>query len=135
MCSMSMILLVSNVSLTGVISLVAFIDIYLTFCPCVFSNVSSNGLPEKMHSHRLHLVGFSPLWFFKNDSSNCLHKQMYSHIGFIYLLFLAVHFQMFPQIACINGCIITLVAFVGLFSTVHFQMSPQMACPRRCKVT
>ena len=30
--------------------------------------------------------------------------------------------------ACMRGCIITLVAFVWLFSCVCFQMGPQMAC-------
>ena len=32
---------------------------------------------------------------------------------------------MCPQIACLKGCKITLVAFVGLFSTMGFLMSPQ----------
>ena len=39
---------------------------------------------------------------------------------------------MFPQIVCLRGCIVTLVAFVGLFSTVYFQMCPQITCPRGC---
>ena len=40
-------------------------------------------------------------------------------------------FQMSPQIAFLNGCIVTLVAFVWLFSTVSHQMSPQIAFHRR----
>ena len=44
-------------------------------------------------------------------------------------------FQMCPQITCLRGCIVTLVAFVWLFSTVRFQMSLQIACLRGCKVT
>jgi len=43
--------------------------------------------------------------------------------GFICSTF-NVCFQMFPQIACLWGCKVTLVAFVWLFSTVRFQMSP-----------
>ena len=42
---------------------------------------------------------------------------------------------MCPQIACIRGCIITLVAFVCLFSTVSFQMYPQFTCLSRCIIT
>ena len=48
-------------------------------------------------------------------------------------------FQLFPQIAwiwawawaCLNGCIITLVAFAWLFST----MSPQISCLNGCIIT
>ena len=40
-----------------------------------------------------------------------------------------------PQMACLRGCIFTLVAFVWLFPTVYFKMCPQIACPRRGKVT
>ena len=42
-------------------------------------------------------------------------------------------FQMPPQIACLCGCKVTLIAFIWLFSNVCFQMSPQITCPRRCK--
>ena len=45
-----------------------------------------------------------------------------------------VCFQMGPQMACMSGCIITLVASVWLFSTLHFQMCPQIACLNRCKI-
>ena len=38
---------------------------------------------------------------------------------------MTVHLQMFSQIACIRGGIVTLVTFVRLFSTVYFQMSLQ----------
>ena len=34
------------------------------------------------------------------------------------------------QTPCMGGCKVTLVAFVLLFVTVHFQMRPQMACMR-----
>ena len=70
-----------------------------------------------------------------NVSSNCLAKKRHSHIGCICRLFSTVHFQMSPQMGCPRGCIITLVAFVWLFSTVHFQMCPQIVCPRRGIVT
>ena len=42
---------------------------------------------------------------------------------------------MYPQITCMRGCKITLVAFVWLFFIVRFQMCPQNVCPRRCIVT
>ena len=56
-------------------------------------------------------------------------------VTLVVLLFSAVRFQMFPQIACFNGCKVTLVTFVWFFSTVRFQMCPQIACIRGCKVT
>ena len=60
---------------------------YVFFHRCVFSNVSSNLLPEKMHSH----IGCTCLTFlhyaFSNVSSNCLPEKMHSHIGCIYLTF------------------------------------------------
>ena len=40
-----------------------------------------------------------------------------------------------PQIACLRGCIITMVAFVWLYSTMNFQVSPQIACLRGCVIT
>ena len=46
--------------------------------------------------------------------------------GCICLAFSSVYFQMSPQMACLRGCKVTLVAFVWLFSTVYFQMSPQI---------
>ena len=61
---------------------------------------------------------------------------MQSHIGCICLTFLHCAFTyMSPQMACLNGWRVTLVAFVLIFPTVRFQMCPQMACPRRSKVT
>ena len=37
--------------------------------------------------------------------------------------------------ACVWGCIITLIAFAGSFSTVRFQICPQISCPREGKIT
>ena len=37
--------------------------------------------------------------------------------------------------ACVWGCILTLIAFVGSFSTVRFQICPQISCPREGKIT
>ena len=42
---------------------------------------------------------------------------------------------MSAQTACIWGCILTLIAFVGSFSTVRFQICPQISCPREGKIT
>ena len=44
-------------------------------------------------------------------------------------------FQMCPQIACLKGCKITLVASVELFSTMGFLMSPQRTWNRAAEVT
>ena len=95
--------------------------INLTFLRDAFSNVSSNGMHEMMHSH----TGCIFLIF----SLLCRFKRVFS------ILFFTVPRQMYSQAVCPRGCIVTLVAFVWLFSTVGFQMSPQIACLRGCKVT
>ena len=46
-----------------------------------------------------------------------------------------VRFQMSPQIACLLGYKLTLVALVGLSSTMRFQMCPESACMGGCIVT
>ena len=55
------------------------------FLHCAFSNVPSNGLPERMYSH----IGCICLIFlhcvFSNVSSNCLHMRMHNHTGSICL--------------------------------------------------
>ena len=55
-------------------------------------------------------------------------KQQKLNIGSIYLALSSVHFQMCPEMACLRGCILALVAFVWLFTTVCFQMVPQNVC-------
>ena len=59
----------------------------LTFLDCVFSNVSSNFLPEKRHSH----IGCICLALlhcaFSNVSSNYLLVRMHNHTGYICLSF------------------------------------------------
>ena len=79
----------------------------LTFLCCVPSNVLSNYLLEKLHSH----------------------------IGCIFCLFTYERFQTSPQMACLRVCIVALETFLEPFSTVRFQTSPQMACQRGCIVT
>ena len=85
--------------------------ICLSFLHCDFSNGSSNDLPERMHKHK----GCICLSFlhcaFSNVSSKHLDQSRHNHIGCICLIFTTVHFQMSPQIACLRGCVITLVAF------------------------
>ena len=53
----------------------------LAFLHCVFSNESSNRMPEQMQSH----IDCTFLTFlhceFLNASSNCLPEKMHSHIG------------------------------------------------------
>ena len=127
--------------------------ICLTLPHCVFSNVSSNFLPQKRRSH----IGCIWLTFphyvfsnvpsnyylhqrmlnhtggicltclpcaFLNVSSNSLPERMQNHIGYICLTFPTVRFHVFLQIACLRGYKVTLVTFVWLFSNVYFQMCP-----------
>ena len=49
--------------------------------------------------------------FFSTVSSNCLPEQMQSRIDCICIPFSRVSFQMCPQNACPNSCIVALVAF------------------------
>ena len=64
------------------------ICIYMVFLHCVFSNVSSNDLHQRMHSH----TGYIYLTFlhcaFSNASSNRLHDTTHSHTGCICVTFL-----------------------------------------------
>ena len=98
-------------------------------------NVISKHLDQSMHSHiGCIYLAFFHCAFLMCPQMACLRGYIVALIAFIWL-FSAVRFQMGPQMACLRGCIVTLVAFVWLFSTVHFQMGPQMACLRGCIVT
>ena len=61
-----------------------------TFLHCVFSNVSSNGFPERMHTH----IGCICLAFlhcvFSNEPSNSPPMKTHSRIGCICLIFLSL---------------------------------------------
>ena len=59
--------------------------ICLTFLHCVFSNVSSNHLPELMHNHTGCICLTFPQCVFSNVSSIFLPRLVYSRIGSIYL--------------------------------------------------
>ena len=64
-----------------------------TFLHCVFSNVSSNVVPEKRHSHIV-CIGLTFLHCeFSYVSSNCLPQKRHSHIGCICLFFLHFNFS------------------------------------------
>ena len=63
----------------------------------------------------------------------CLRGCVVTLVAFVFL-FSTVRFQMHPQIACPGRCKVTLVAFFRLFPTVYFQMRPQITCRRRCKI-
>ena len=69
-----------------------------TFLHCVFSNVSSNVVPEKRHSHIV-CIGLTFLHCeFSYVSSNCLPEKRHSHIDCIRLAFLhCVSLQMCPK--------------------------------------
>ena len=51
------------------------------------------------------------------------------------ITFPIVHFNMFPQLACLMECKITLAAFVRHLFTVCLQMSIKMPSPRLCIFT
>ena len=79
--------------------------------------------------HWLHLCGFfSIVCLQMSPQMGCLRGFKVTLVAFVWLCS-TVCFQMFPQIACLRGCIVTLVAFIRLLSTVCLQMSPQIACP------
>ena len=101
--------------------LVSFAGLFsATFYHRVFSNVSSNGLPEMMHSH----IGYIYLVFlhcvFSYVYSNNLDQSMHSHTGSICLTFLHCAFsnvssdhlprRMYSHIGCI-----CLTGIVSLF--------------------
>ena len=57
---------------------------------------------------------------FQNVNSNCVHKGCVISLVVFVWFFSIVHFQMCPQMTCLNRYIVALVAFVGLFSRVGF---------------
>ena len=96
-----------------------------------FSNVSSNCMQEHSCTGCNYLISHHCVF------SNCLlgaYKLHWLNLLSVWL-FPGVGFQMCPQIACLSGCIITLVAFVWLLTTMHFEMCPQCACIIWYKVT
>ena len=70
--------------------------ICFAFLHCAFSNVSSNRLPERMQSHIGHICLTFLHCEFSNVSSNWLPKRMHSHIGCICLTFLHCAFSNVP---------------------------------------
>ena len=77
-------------------TLITFVQFCLTCLHCVFSNESSNYLPDRMQSR----IGCICLTFlhcvFSNESSNGLREQMNSHIGYI------CTFSLFSPLSCNN---------------------------------
>ena len=78
--------------------------ICFTFLHCVFSNGSSNRLPEKMHSrigciHMTYISVRFQIW-----------RSKVALVAFVWL-FSTVCFQMSPQIACLGRSKVTLVAW------------------------
>ena len=98
---------------------------YSTFLNCVSSDVSSNGLPQRVHAH----IGCICLTFL-----HCVFSVVFivwsrgckvTLVAFV-CLFPCVYFQMCPQRTKIRAGVFTLVALVWLFFTVCFQMCLQM---------
>ena len=67
------------------------------FLHCVFSNVSSNCLHQKMQIHTGCICLTFLHYVFSNASSKCLNKRMQSRIGCIYLTFLHFVFLNVPS--------------------------------------
>ena len=86
--------------------------ICLIFLHCVFSNVSSNCLHQRMHSH----IGCICLTFlhcvFSNVSSNRLYVRMHSHIGCICWTFLHCAFSNVSSKRLHRRYKVTLTAFI-----------------------
>ena len=95
----------------------------------MFSSVSSNGLPEKRHSHIGYICLILLHCAFSNVSSNCLPERRHNHIGCILLTFLHCAFSNVSSKSLdLNrqshiGCI------CSNFSIVRFQMCAQIAWP------
>ena len=76
-----------------------------------------------------------PLCIFKCALKELGSVQAKLHWLHLFGFFSTVHFHVFPQMACLKGCKVTLVTFVWLFPTVHVHVFLQIACLRGCKVT
>ena len=92
--------------------------ICLTFLQCELSNVSSKRVHKRLQSHTGCICLSFPHCALSNAFSNCLHERMHNCTACL---------QMCPQMACIRGCIITLVSWPGFICStfnVCFQMFP-----------
>ena len=106
--------------------------IRLILLHCVFSNVSSNCLPQRMQNYTGGICWTFLHYGLSYVSSKNLDQ---SHTGCICFVFLHCGFSKFPQIACPRRCKVTLFAFVRPLSPVGFHMSPQIGCIIACIVT
>ena len=76
--------------------------ICLTFLQCEFSCVSSNDLPEMIHSHTGCICWTFLQCVFSCVSSNDLPEMMHSHNGCICWTFSSVCFHVSPQFICLR---------------------------------
>ena len=83
--------------------------ICVTFIHCVFANVPSDRLLERMH--------FPSVYFQMSPQIACMWESLVALLAFVWFVS-SVRFQMSPKIAYMRWCKVTLVAFVRLFSTV-----------------
>ena len=70
---------------------------FVTFQPCAFSSVSSNGLHEKRHIHTGRICLSFLHCGFSNVSSNCLPEKRQIHIGCICFTFSHVFSNVSPM--------------------------------------
>ena len=90
----------------------------VTLVAFIFSTMSFHMFHQRIIACIVTLVAFLlfPLWFF----------MMHDRISCICWSFSSVCSQMFPKIACLIGCTVTLGAIVGLFPIVCHHMSLQI---------
>ena len=102
------------------------------FLCSVFSNVSSNYLPLRMHIH----IGCICMVFLQNElayvSSSCLPEQMQSYIGCICVIslqcdFLSVYLKCLPALMQNH-----IGRICKIFSIMSFHMTSQRAMLSRC---
>ena len=120
----------------GILWLLQIIDGLNAICNLISVVLVLTHISETITSHLVQFVSIfsTAVCFQMSPQIACIRGCIVTLVAFVWL-FSTVRHQMFLQIGCLRGCIITLVAFVWLFSTVRLQMCSQMACLRRCKVT
>ena len=75
-------------------------------CICIGQQTLSYSFPDVWKSHCCTCLTFLHCAF-SSGSLDCLHQKSIATLAAFVLLFSTVGFQMFPQIACMRGCIVT----------------------------
>ena len=106
--------------------------ICMAFLPCVFSNATSNGVFWKLHKHRDGICLAFLHCVFSNASSNLLPERMHVHTCYICMIFLRCVFSNVSSKRLREE----MHSYTGcIFSTVCFHMRLHSACIKGCIVT